>query len=58
MNAGILVLAPLAKYVATFQVHMSVGMQPKVFLPTLFTTTSSKLFFRHGLVFCQIILSV
>ena len=37
---------------------MSVVMQPKVFLPTLFTTTSSKVFFRHGLVFYEIILNV
>ena len=58
MNAGILVLARLAKYVATFQVHMSVGMQPKVFLSTVFTTTRSKVFFRHGLLFCHITLNV
>ena len=44
MNAGIPVLAPLAKHVATFQVHMSVGMQLKVFLSTMFTTTRSKVY--------------
>ena len=58
MNAGILVLAPLAKYVATLQGHMSVGMQPKVFLSTISTTTRSKVYFRHGLPFCHIILNV
>ena len=53
MNAGILALAQLAKYVAMFQAHMSVGMQPKVFLSTIFTTTRSKVFFHHGLLFCH-----